>query len=855
MMSLFKSKRGVRSTPEVHARGPVSTTINSASAPDLDISMTNSAPAILADDLNAIPIKSIMVARTLEESLHEPRRYTSPNSMSQSQHGRTALRRGTITFGQVNIREYERVLGDNPSITSGPPLSIGWRYSPSTLNMSIDDYEENKGLPRSLSEYIVPENIRVATLKEHAGIPHREIANAVRDIQKTKSQRRKTIMNLSMASTEELVEGAKIKVKSILRPSLSDSLSETKLWDEAHARATEKARELEESLQRGNGVSKRDLLSVGTPIIIIPCRRNSIDASNGRPISSSADAAMEVVEPKRRPPPQSTAKSGTTNQVKTTWINEEKRKNCTMSLSPDGDRKSSTVGNLSFNGSTDMQDKVKLESSATTTVGPVIIPCRSIDASNGRPISSSADAAMEVVEPKHRPPPQSTAKSGTTNQVKTTWFNVKKRENLNELVADVASEWDLHIDYSNNESSATTTVGPVIIPSPRNSIDASNGRPISSSADAAMEVVEPKRRPPPQSTAKSGTTNQVKTTWINDEKRENCTMSLSPDGDLKSFTVGDLSFNGSTDMQDKAKLESSATTTVGPVPVCYLCLDGGADENSQPLRRDCACRGTDAGFVHLSCLAGYAEIKSKRASDMNEFVNPWLFCTSCHQEYQNELRIDIGTLFVSFVQRQYPQDTHRQVEARYMKLFALMKIFDRLQPVQKGEAGVTSNVLLSLIDRMRVDAPPLHRRYLNFKAHAHNVHGYIAIKERTRESARRAVAHFENQLEVSKSIGDAEGIASAKADIAHAKSLYESGNNNEEVLKASQEIYKLRIAEYGEGNEYTIRAGNNYAIDLRKANRGDEARELLTKLLATSKQVLGSHHNITKEVESQCSKL
>jgi len=378
MMSLFK--RGVRSTPEVHARGLVSNTINSVSiknyrsvsAPDLGSSITNSAPTILihspsADDLDAT-IKSIMVARTLEESLHRPRRYTSPSSMSKSQHGRTALLRSTITFGQVNIREYERVLGDNPSVTSGPPLSIGWRYSPSTLNMSIDDYEENKGSPRSSSEYLVPRSIRLATLKEHADIPHREMVNAVRDIQKTKSQRRKTVVNLSMASTEELVEGAKIKVKSILRPSLSYSLSETKLWDEAHARATEKARELEESLQRGNGISKRDLLSVGTPIVIIPSRRNSsIDKSDGRsvPISSSADA------------PQSTAKSGsTTNQVNTTstWINDGKHKNRTMTLSPkrgsDGDRTSSTVGDLSsFNGSIDMQDEAKLDSTATTTGG------------------------------------------------------------------------------------------------------------------------------------------------------------------------------------------------------------------------------------------------------------------------------------------------------------------------------------------------------------------------------------------------------------------------------------------------------------------------------------------------------
>jgi hypothetical protein len=40
-----------------------------------------------------------------------------------------------------------------------------------------------------------------------------------------------------------------------------------------------------------------------------------------------------------------------------------------------------------------------------------------------------------------------------------------------------------------------------------------------------------------------------------------------------------------------------------------------------------------------------------------------------------------------------------------------------------------------------------------------------------------------------------------------------------------------------------------YARDLHNANRGEEARELLIKLMATSKHVLGSHHNRTKEVE------
>jgi hypothetical protein len=289
------------------------------------------------------------------------------------------------------------------------------------------------------------------------------------------------------------------------------------------------------------------------------------------------------------------------------------------------------------------------------------------------------------------------------------------------------------------------------------------------------------------------------------------------------------------------------TMTDDSTPVCYLCLDG--DESGQPLRRDCACRGTDAGFVHLSCLAGYSAAKSKQARDSNEFRKPWRDCPSCHQYYQNELAIDIASKFVSFVRRQYPDNTKRQVEALDVKLCALMKMFDRLQPVQKIEAGVTANVILSLIDRMKGDAL-LPDRYSQFESYAYYAHGRIAFDEGTEEGAMRAVAYFEKELKVCEAIGDDEGIVTAKSNIALAKSKYDSGNNDEEVLKASRDLYELRFTEHGDEHYYTIHAGMRYANNLRKANRETEARELLTKLLATSKQVLGPHHKTTKEVES-----
>jgi hypothetical protein len=96
----------------------------------------------------------------------------------------------------------------------------------------------------------------------------------------------------------------------------------------------------------------------------------------------------------------------------------------------------------------------------------------------------------------------------------------------------------------------------------------------------------------------------------------------------------------------------------------------------------------------------------------------------------------------------------------------------RLQPRQKIEAGVTANVLLSLIDRMKNESP-LSKRYLWFEANAYNAHGRLAFAEGTEESARRAVAHFEKELEVSEAIGCVVGIVDAKRNIVLAKSIYE----------------------------------------------------------------------------------
>ena len=71
-------------------------------------------------------------------------------------------------------------------------------------------------------------------------------------------------------------------------------------------------------------------------------------------------------------------------------------------------------------------------------------------------------------------------------------------------------------------------------------------------------------------------------------------------------------------------------TPAAPAPEgakCYLCL-GGSDDG--PLVRGCACRGSDAGFGHLSCL-----VESAKA---DESGRRWTSCPTCKQYFTGEVQ-------------------------------------------------------------------------------------------------------------------------------------------------------------------------------------------------------------------------
>ena len=221
-----------------------------------------------------------MTSRTLHESLHRG--------------GRKTPRAGSLTFGHVSIREYERILGDNPSVTSGPPLSIGWRYAPEPIKLDVETFESGKGLPRASSEFLVPKAVREKILREHADTSRRDIAAAVRNIQKQKQQRRNTVVNIPMAGTQEKIEKVRRGMQKVIGTRTSYTKEEARLWDEAHAVAMEKARRLEESVRNGQTLSMREVYKVGTPWNnVVPSMSNSLRDENGAQYSNQEPCKSE----------------------------------------------------------------------------------------------------------------------------------------------------------------------------------------------------------------------------------------------------------------------------------------------------------------------------------------------------------------------------------------------------------------------------------------------------------------------------------------------------------------------------------------------------------------------------------
>ena len=145
-----------------------------------------------------------------------------------------------ISFASVHIREHERIAGDNPCVTSGVPLSIGWG-SIQHKAIDLDLYEKSKGPPRDKIEMMVPAAIRKSMLRDEFGVSVKELNASMKNVNITKRNRRHTVAGEHMEGWGEGIESVKRKLGRFVKKTTKEK-EEQKLWEQAEKHAMKNTR-------------------------------------------------------------------------------------------------------------------------------------------------------------------------------------------------------------------------------------------------------------------------------------------------------------------------------------------------------------------------------------------------------------------------------------------------------------------------------------------------------------------------------------------------------------------------------------------------------------------------------------
>jgi hypothetical protein len=139
--------------------------------------------------------------------------------MSKSSRRSRRSKSRCVSFSNVHARQYERILDDNPACRFGVSIAIGWEYNEEKVE-TVDEWEGSRSQRRvrSKSELILSRTKREKLVRS-LGCADRDIAAAMREINRVKCHRRQTVNNLKLQHLEETVESAKLRIKSALRPS------------------------------------------------------------------------------------------------------------------------------------------------------------------------------------------------------------------------------------------------------------------------------------------------------------------------------------------------------------------------------------------------------------------------------------------------------------------------------------------------------------------------------------------------------------------------------------------------------------------------------------------------------------
>ena len=202
------------------ASSPILIEVSSSSAP-LNSMMMSQSPSSSSSDVSPRPADdgkqhirrpsqestSCLKKKSETEDENEPPSSSLPKSVS---------------FAKIEISEYPYELGDNPSTTAGPPLTIGWTPQAKDT-FDLDEYEQYRPMTRCKSELQIPHHVRTELLQGQ-GVTMRQILSAQNETRRIRKQREKSIKYRKWDPLVAAMESASRSLQKVGRRRSADML-------------------------------------------------------------------------------------------------------------------------------------------------------------------------------------------------------------------------------------------------------------------------------------------------------------------------------------------------------------------------------------------------------------------------------------------------------------------------------------------------------------------------------------------------------------------------------------------------------------------------------------------------------
>ena len=146
---------------------------------------------------------------------------TSSKNAARTQSSQTLQPKGSysrrnVQFSTVEVRYYNRVLGDNPACSMGPPIAIGWEYQ-KELAMSIDQYEVERCPSKSSCRFALTPSSRRNILHINWGYTNPEMDKVNEEIEAIRKSRARSECASTLSEKRRHIEKLEKAHKSFHR--------------------------------------------------------------------------------------------------------------------------------------------------------------------------------------------------------------------------------------------------------------------------------------------------------------------------------------------------------------------------------------------------------------------------------------------------------------------------------------------------------------------------------------------------------------------------------------------------------------------------------------------------------------